>query len=77
MEIINSTIHVKLTDHEKEILHEAVDILNELAGIAERMNCGSIYNAATEAGFDMDDVEDASGIIRQLFEFTNELQFFE
>lgn len=77
MEIINSTIQIEFTDHEKEILHEAVDILAELAGIAERMNCGSIYNAATEAGFDMADVEDASGIIRQLFEFTNELQLFE
>lgn len=77
MEIINSTIQIEFTDHEKEILHEAVDILNELAGIAERMNCRSIYNAAIEAGFDMDDVEDASGIIQQLFEFTNKLQLFE
>ena len=77
MEIINSTIQIEFTDYEKEILHEAVDILAELAGIAERMNCGSIYNAATEAGFDMSDVEDASGIIRQLFEFTNKLQLSE
>lgn len=77
MEIINSTIQIEFTDHEKEILHEAVDILNELIGIAERMNCGSIYNAAIEAGFDMDDVEDASGIIQQLFEFTNKLQLSE
>ena len=77
MGIINSTIQIEFTDHEKEILHEAVDILDELAEIAERVNCGSIYNAATEAGFDMSDVEDASGIIRQLFEFTNKLQLFE
>ena len=77
MEIINSTIQIEFTDHEKEILHEAVDILAELAGIAERMNCGSIYNATTETGFDMADVEDASGIIQQLFEFTNKLQLFE
>lgn len=77
MEIINSTIQVEFTNHKKEILHEAVDILDELAKIAERMNCGSIYNAATEVGFDMADVEDASGIIQQLFEFTNKLQLSE
>lgn len=77
MKIINSTIQIEFTDREKEILHEAVDILNELTGIAERMNCGSIYNAATEAGFDTTDVEDASSIIQQLFEFTNKLQLFE
>lgn len=65
------------TDHEKEILHETVDILGELAEIAERMNCGSIYNTATEVGFDVADVEDASGIIQQLFEFTNKLQLSE
>ena len=77
MEIVNSTIQIEFTDHEKEILHETVDILGELAEIAERMNCGSIYNATTEVGFDVADVEDASGIIQQLFEFTNKLQLSE
>lgn len=77
MEIINSAIHVKFTDCEKEILYKAVDILDELVEIAEQTNCGSIYNAATEVGFDVADVEDASGIIQQLFEFINKLQLSE
>lgn len=77
MEIINSAIHVKFTDCEKEILYKAVDILDELVEIAEQTNCGSVYNATAKIGFDVTDVEGASSIIQQLFDATNKLQLSE
>lgn len=77
MEIINSTIHVEFPNHEKEILHEASVILDELIAVAEQAGCGSVYNEVAEIGFDVTDVEDASDIIQQLFEFTNKLQLSE
>lgn len=77
MEIINSTIRVEFTDQETKTLHEASVILGKLVAVAEQAGCGSVYNEVAEIGFDVADVEDASGIIQQLFEFTNKLQLSE
>ena len=58
-------------------MHEASVILDELIAVAEQAGCGSVYNEVAEIGFDVTDVEDASDIIQQLFEFTNKLQLSE
>lgn len=64
MEFIEPPIYVKLSDEERNSLHEAYVILNDLAAAAEEDGSEYISNPLTGDGYGRFDVSQAAEICR-------------
>lgn len=64
MEFIESPIYVKLSDEERNSLHEAYVILNDLAAAAEEDDSEYIGNPLTGDGYGRFDMSQAAEICR-------------
>lgn len=73
MEVINSIIHVQLTDAEREALYDAYTSLNDLYNIIDENDCTYANNAMTNTGYDRSDIALAANVL-QTFASTDELK---
>lgn len=64
MEFIESPIYVKLNDEERNSLHEAYVILNDLVAAAEENNCEYVGNSLSGDGYGRFDLNQAAEICR-------------
>lgn len=64
MEFIESPIYVKLSDEERNSLHEAYVILNDLASAAEENDCKYVGNSLTGDGYGRYELSCAAEICR-------------
>lgn len=66
MEFIEATIYVKLSDEERNSLHEVYVILNDLVNAAEENDCEYVGNPLTGDGYGRFDLSQAAEICRVL-----------
>ena len=64
MEFIEATIYVKLSDEERNSLHEVYVILNDLVNAAEENDCEYVGNPLTGKGYGRFDLSQAAEICR-------------
>ena len=64
MEFIESPIYVKLSDEERNSLHEVYVILNDLVNAAEENDCEYVGNPLTGDGYGRFDLNQAAEICR-------------
>lgn len=64
MEFIEATIYVKLSDEERNSLHEVYVILNDLVNAAEENDCEYVGNPLTGNGYGRFDLSQAAEICR-------------
>lgn len=64
MEFIESPIYVKLSDGERNSLHEVYVILNDLVNAAEENDCEYVGNLLTGDGYGRFDLSQAAEICR-------------
>ena len=66
MEIIKAPVYIKLSDKERNSLHEVYVILNDLVNVAEENNCEYVNNPLTGNGYWRFDLSQAAEICRVL-----------
>lgn len=64
MKFIEATIYVKLSDEERNSLHEVYVILNDLVNAAEENDCEYVGNPLTGNGYGRFDLSQAAEICR-------------
>lgn len=64
MKFIEATIYVKLSDEERNSLHEVYVILNDLVNAAEENDCEYVGNPLTGNGYGRFDLSRAAEICR-------------